>query len=134
MTEHPLERRPVGALDRGRPLGVHARGVARVLGRVDDDQGVAGLEGMHLDRRRRRKALERRRPHPGAGGEIRIEGDAEERVGIELGDTADDLLEQRTGRRRPRDEHLPAGPHADARVDEELGELTVSRVCHDAKI
>ena len=32
--------------------------------------------------------------------------------------------------RRPADEHLPAGLHADAGVDEELGESTISRVCH----
>jgi TetR/AcrR family transcriptional regulator, transcriptional repressor of aconitase len=31
---------------------------------------------------------------------------------------------------RPEDEHLPAGLHVDARVDEELGELRISRVGH----
>ena len=56
--------------------------------------------------------------------------DAQERVRVALGDDAHDLLEQRSSRRRAHDEDLPAGLDADARVDEQLGELTISRVGH----
>ena len=41
-----------------------------------------------------------------------------------------DLLEQRPPERRADDEHLPAGLDADAGVDEQLGELAISRVGH----
>ena len=53
-----------------------------------------------------------------------------ERVRIALGDELHDLLQERAPRHRPHDEHLPAGLHADARVDEELGELTISGIRH----
>ena len=35
---------------------------------------------------------------------------------------------------RAGDEHLPAGLHAEARVDEELGELAIPGICHRANI
>ena len=61
---------------------------------------------------------------------VPAEPDADERIGVALGDDADDLLDERASRRRADDEHLPAGLDVDARVDEELGELTISRVSH----
>ena len=134
VPEDPLERRPVRALDRGVSVGVDAGGVPRVLRRVDHDERVAGLEGVHLDRGRDREPLERRRTEPGARREVGVEGDAQQRVRVELGDAADDLLEQRPAGRCADDEYLPAGLNADARVDEELCELTISRVCHGAVI
>jgi hypothetical protein len=83
-----------------------------------------------VDRRRDRDPLGRRSPEPGARGEVAVEDHAQERVGVALRDPPDDFLDERTPVGRPEDEHLPAGLHVDARVDEELGELTISRVGH----
>ena len=76
------------------------------------------------------EALERRVAEPRARREVAAEGDAKQRVRIALGDELDDLLDERTRRQRSHDEHLPAGLDADARVDEELGELTISGIRH----
>jgi len=134
VPEDPLERGPVGALDRGVSFGVDAHRVARVLGCVDHDERVAGLERVHLDRCWDGKTLERRGTEPCPRGDVRVEGHAQERVRVELADAADDLFEQRTSDGRADDEDLPAGLHSDARVDEELGELTISGVCHGGEI
>ena len=121
---HPLERRPVRALDRGGPLRVECRRVARVLGRVDHDQRVARLERVLLDRGGDGNPLEGRRSGPGPRREVGVERHAQQRIGVAFRDQPDELLEERAAGWRADDEHLPAGLDADARVDEQLGQLT----------
>ena len=58
----------------------------------------------------------------------------QQRVRVALGHDADDLVDQRTARRRAADDDLPARLDTDAGVDEELGELAITWVSHGATI
>ena len=130
MAEDALHGGSVRALERRQPLTGDVGRIPGVLRGLDDDQGVAGLEGVDLDGGSDGDALERCVAHPRPGREAPAEPDAEQGVGVPLGDDMDDLFDERAARRRADDEHLPAGLDADARVDEELGELTISGVSH----
>ncbi len=102
----------------GEPLGGDVRSVARVLRRVDDDEAVRIVELVRVDLRERAELLLGRFGHPGRVGGERV---ARERVGAAPSDLAHDLLDERAAFGRRAHEHLPAGLHVDAALDEERG-------------
>lgn len=130
--EQALLGRAVGGLNRLRPLDRGRRGVARVLGRRDDEEGIDLAHQVLIERRWLREPLERRFPHPGSIGraEPAAERQLGEGVGLPTRDRALHLLEQRLPELRPQHEHLPAGLDIEAGADEQLGILAIARIGH----
>ena len=123
--------RPVRRLQGAHPLALDPGRRARVVGRGHEQQRIGSLDLVCSDRRGPGEQLERRVLEPAERrGQEALERDAQQCVRSAPGDGRADFLEQRARLRVAADEHLPAGLHAEAAVDDQLRVLAVARVSH----